>query len=299
MGASNSKTPSQTTIAPQSTTPTPPKIARTRTARRPRSQTDQTKETNAAFYLQQPLDIVVLGASGDLAKKKTYPSLYELYANGFLPSTCRIWGYARSNYAIEDFQARIRPYLEKSNDADADKINAFLSICVYHQGTGYDHVPSWDALAIKIATTVGSNRMFYFALPTGQFGPAGKAIATAKGMMVEETTGDTNGNWNRFVIEKPFGRDTETSEALAQELTSLFQEHQLYRIDHYLGKGMVQNILSLRLNNIFFSKLWNRESVASVTISWKENIGTMGRGVSKWFVPCCCVCWCWTTGVVL
>ena len=123
------------------------------------------------------------------------------------------------------------------------------------------------------------------------------AMDGAVALMVEET-GDTNGNWNRFVIEKPFGRDTETSEALAQELTSLFQEHQLYRIDHYLGKGMVQNILSLRLNNIFFSKLWNRESVASVTISWKENIGTMGRGVSVLLCCCVVVLLCWMTGLL-
>ena len=79
-------------------------------------------------------------------------------------------------------------------------------------------------------------------------------------------------------IEKPFGRDTESSQVLASQLTSLFEEQQLYRIDHYLGKGMVQNILSLRLSNIFFAKLWDRKSIESVTISWKENIGTMGRG---------------------
>jgi glucose-6-phosphate 1-dehydrogenase len=92
-------------------------------------------------------------------------------------------------------------------------------------------------------------------------------------MMVDETTG----YWNRMIIEKPFGRDSESSEKLATELTSLFAEHQLYRIDHYLGKDMVQNILSVRLSNIFFSSVWNKEHVESVSISWAEDIGTQGR----------------------
>ena len=247
-----------------------------RTATRPPTQAEAIIETKATLYMTQPLDVVVLGASGDLAKKKTYPSLYELFCFNFLPPETRIWGFARSNYELNAFHDRIRPFLQKSKQADPEKIEAFLQLCIYHRGAGYDDVPSWEELGSKIdgSNNVLTNRLFYFAIPNTAFGASGKAISDAKGMMVDEQ----EGNFNRFVIEKPFGRDSESSEVLAAELTSLFAEHQLYRIDHYLGKDMVSNILSLRLSNIFFSSLWDRQHVESVIISWKENIGTMGRG---------------------
>jgi glucose-6-phosphate 1-dehydrogenase len=278
MGASKSKQVQQpiTSIAPAtaaSATATTTTKNLKRTATRLPTKKEKEDEMKATLYLKQKLDIIVLGASGDLAKKKTYPSLYELYASSYLPMDCRIWGYARSNYEINAFHQRLRPYLEKSKDADPEKINNFFKLCLYHQGTGYDDVPSWENLGLKL--TNDSNRMFYFALPTSQFGPSGQAIASATGVMVDE---NITKYWNRFVIEKPFGKDTASSDILAKQLTSLFHEKQLYRIDHYLGKGMVQNILSLRMSNIFFNKLWNKDSISSVAISWKENIGTMGRG---------------------
>ena len=275
MGGSSSKpTPSTTltAVVPTATSSTRSRSpVRTKT-RRVRTETETEVESKASIYMNQALDVIVLGASGDLAKKKTYPSLYELFCFNFLPPATKIWGYARSDYELSAFHDRIRPFLLKSKAANPSKIEQFLQLCTYHRGTGYDDVPSWSALGEKLSKD--TNRLFYFAIPNTAFGASGKAISESTGMMVDES----NGAFNRFVIEKPFGSDSESSEVLAKELTSLFKEHQLYRIDHYLGKDMVSNILSLRLANIFFSSLWNKEHVESVIISWKENIGTMGRG---------------------
>ena len=205
----------------------------------------------------QALDVIVLGASGDLAKKKTYPSQYELFCFNFLPPATKIWGYARSDYEISAFHDRIRPFLLKSKAANPTKIEQFLQLCTYHRGTGYDDVPSWSALGEKLSED--TNRLFYFAIPNTAFGASGKAISKSTGMMVDES----NGAFNRFVIEKPFGSDSESSEVLAKELTSLFKEHQLYRIDHYLGKDMVSNILCFVLL-IFFSALYGTKNMSSL-----------------------------------
>ena len=273
-----SKKPASSASPASPTSPTSTKrLPRVRTARCPPSALEADLEKKKNMYMKQSLDIVVLGASGDLAKKKTYPSLYELYVFGFLPPQTTIWGFARSEYEINAFYDRIRPFLQKSKQADPDKIENFLQLCRYHRGIGYDDVGSWEQLACKLDEREGmtaTNRMFYFAIPNTAFGASGRAISNASGMMVDEMTG----YWNRMIIEKPFGRDSESSEKLATELTSLFAEHQLYRIDHYLGKDMVQNILSVRLSNVFFSSVWNKEHVESVSISWAEDIGTQGRG---------------------
>ena len=246
----------------------------------PTTVSKSSREAKSKVYMNSRLRIIVVGASGDLAKKKTYPSLLELMEGGYLPEETQIWGFARSNLGREGLHERLEPFLLKT--APADTVKRFLEMCYYHQGMSYDDVASWKALSESLESNGDSdapsedNRMFYFAIPPSAFGPAGSAIK-ASGIMVHDN--DSN-RFSRFVIEKPFGRDSESSAELAKELTGLFREQQLYRIDHYLGKDMVQNILSLRCSNAVFGDnvVWNRSQIKCVIISWKEAIGTQGRG---------------------
>ena len=143
------------------------------------------------------------------------------------------------------------------------------------RGTSYGDEEAWGKVNDKmneIETTNGNavgNRLFYFAIPPTQFGPAGTGIRM-KAM---------NGKgWHRMIIEKPFGRDSESSLKMSKELSNLFEEDQIYRIDHYLGKEMVQNLLVLRFSNAFLEPLWSKDNIKSVIITFKENIGTQGRG---------------------
>jgi glucose-6-phosphate 1-dehydrogenase len=255
-------------------------VGRSRSLRAsPKSKARISREKQSSAYKGFPLEVIVVGASGDLAKKKTYPSLLELMEGGYMPPDTKIWGYARSDLGRDGLHERLRPFLLKSSPPDT--VDRFLELCFYHRGSGYEDTPSWTALSQILDDNNGKgplpNRVFYFAIPPSAFGPAGAAIK-ASGIMV--TPDADNDVFNRFVIEKPFGRDSESSAALAKELTALFREDQLYRIDHYLGKDMVQNVLSLRCSNALFGDdvVWNRAHIKCVIISWKEAIGTMGRG---------------------
>ena len=234
----------------------------------------QTKKDNDKLYFTKQLTVVVVGASGDLAKKKTYPSLLELYDLDYLPPSTSIIGYARSPYTNEAFRERVKPFLLKKKGISPGKVNRFLTMLKYMNGSSYNDEDAWGKVDEVISTMDESNsgnRLFYFAIPPTQFASAGsaiKAVAMSK-----------HGNgWNRMVIEKPFGRDTESSATMSQEIGALFTEEQIYRIDHYLGKEMVQNLLVLRFANVFLEPVWSNKSVKCVIISFKENIGTDGRG---------------------
>lgn len=262
----------------------------------------------------RPLTIVVLGASGDLAKKKTYPALFQLYRAGLLPSHASVVGYARSDLDLNDFRARLRDYFglgDTPEPEDDDAASNFLGMCQYVRGQ-YDDESDIGSLAeacaeleaTRMTGTVSSltspplravsdakaarpcggggggtdsegedegaaNRIFYFALPPKMFGPAAKAIH-ARAL--------SKGGFNRMIVEKPFGRDLESSDELSRQLTSLFPEEQIFRCDHYLHKQLVQTLTTLRFGNAIYEPLWNRTHISCVMITMKEAIGTEGRG---------------------
>jgi glucose-6-phosphate 1-dehydrogenase len=213
------------------------------------------------------LSIVVLGASGDLAKKKTFPSLFYLYCLGLLPENFRIVGFARSKLSHAEFKSLIM----KNVKGWEDKRDVFLSKCFYLAGK-YDSEESFsqmhDALKEHEKDLKG-NRIFYMAIPPSVFVDVAKSIRHA----AMSQTG-----WNRIVVEKPFGKDSESSSRLSKELGALFTEEQIYRIDHYLGKEMVQNMMTIRFANGIFEPLWNFHHIANISITFKEDIGTDGRG---------------------
>lgn len=158
------------------------------------------------------LAIVVVGASGDLAKKKTYPSLLNLFDDGLLPDDTVIWGYARSKLTDEDLRDRLRPYLTKSGDHTEATVENFLKICRYQGGTSYGDIEAFSSIKLSIEEQearfpglVGYNRLFYFAIPPNVFADTGLAIKQT--CMQAEDKG-----WTRLIVEKPFGRDLESFE---------------------------------------------------------------------------------------
>jgi glucose-6-phosphate 1-dehydrogenase len=231
-------------------------------------------EVNECHYLPDALTIFVVGASGDLAKKKTYPALFDLHRHGFLTNRTTICGYARSGKTDEDFKAQIKPFLKHGTEEETDE---FLSLCIYRQGA-YDSTEDVARVFAELeqkeeALSGKCNRLFYFAIPPSVFVPIGKSIKEA---VIDNQSPKVG--WSRLIIEKPFGKDSESFQELSSAMGTLYTEDYIYRIDHYLGKEMVQNLVILRFSNAIFEPLWNRNHIQSVTITFKENFGTKGRG---------------------
>eukprot|EP01059_Diplonema_ambulator_P004689 TRINITY_DN14401_c0_g1_i1.p1 TRINITY_DN14401_c0_g1~~TRINITY_DN14401_c0_g1_i1.p1 ORF type:complete len:558 (+),score=137.18 TRINITY_DN14401_c0_g1_i1:87-1760(+) len=235
-------------------------------------QKKKVEECCPAEVSARPLAIIVLGASGDLAKKKTFPALFKLFAEGLVPAKTAIVGYARTAMTHAEFCEKLKPTLPK--DWDPNVYEKFFLQCHYVQGS-YDKQEDFKKLnksleEIEAPHKRGGNRLFYLALPPSVF------LAACSG--IKQTCMTTPPCWVRVIIEKPFGRDTETSAKLTADLAPLFSEDQIYRIDHYLGKEMVQNLITLRFANKLFSHIWDKSAISNVQITFKETIGTMGRG---------------------
>eukprot|EP00117_Sycon_ciliatum_P010147 scpid47189/ scgid12164/ Glucose-6-phosphate 1-dehydrogenase X len=216
---------------------------------------------------------VVFGASGDLAKRKIYPCLWLLYRDGLLPPGTKFLGYARSVMTTEDLRARITPFL-KVGSGDQEMKENFLKTCTYMPGSYTDGAAfeklnaEMSRLEDEMAPEQPANRIFYLALPPQIF----MAVTANVKKACMSTTG-----YNRVIVEKPFGMDSSSSAVLSNHLSSLFVEDQIYRIDHYLGKEMVQNLLVLRFANTVFTPAWSRSAIQSVMITFKEPFGLRGR----------------------
>ncbi|XP_031283282.1 glucose-6-phosphate 1-dehydrogenase, cytoplasmic isoform [Pistacia vera] len=223
------------------------------------------------------LSIVVLGASGDLAKKKTFPALFNLYRQRFLTSNdVHIFGYARTKISDDQLRNRIRGYLTGSKETE---VSDFLQLIKYVSGS-YDTEEGFRLLDKEISeheisknsVEGSSRRLFYFALPPSVYPSVCRMI---KRCCMNKSD---LGGWTRIVVEKPFGKDLDSAEELSSQIGELFDESQIYRIDHYLGKELVQNLLVLRFANRFFLPLWNRDNIDNVQIVFREDFGTEGRG---------------------
>ncbi|XBW36715.1 hypothetical protein QEN19_002291 [Hanseniaspora menglaensis] len=220
--------------------------------------------------------ITVFGASGDLSKKKTFPAIFGLFKQGELKAEeCRIVGYARSNMTTEDLRSRLKPFLLKQGDENlVDKFLAHVTYVhgPYDEASGYIKLrEAYTDLEKELAENSNKSvgRLHYLALPPSVFG-------TVCGQIKENLYEDDIST--KIIVEKPFGHDLESSRQLQKELAPLFSEEELYRIDHYLGKEMVKNLLVLRFGNIFFNAAWNKENIQNIQITFKEPFGTEGRG---------------------
>ena len=222
--------------------------------------------------------IVIFGASGDLTARKLIPALYHLYKENQMPPAFRVVGFARREKDSALWRAELRTALDqfsRTGPVDDKVWTAFAANLFYCQGDLNDDA-AYKKLEAQL-TEFGSgplreNLLFYLAISPSQFGEVVEQIRRA-GLLNKEGAA-----WQRIVVEKPFGHDLASAQRLNRELTRYAHEQQVFRIDHYLGKETVQNILMFRFSNSIFEKLWNRNSVDHIQITVSEKIGVGERG---------------------
>ncbi|NDY41497.1 glucose-6-phosphate dehydrogenase [Dissulfurirhabdus thermomarina] len=225
-----------------------------------------------------PCGVVIFGASGDLAHRKLLPALFALHRRGLLPPAFFVLGCARSPLGDDGFRERVRATLRaRFPDRPAGAVRAFADRHAYLSGD-YDDPAFYRRLGERLAgleaeAGTGGNRLFYLAVPPGVAPRIIEGLGAA-GLAREEGRG---GAWARVVAEKPFGRDLASALALDERLHRVLSERQIYRIDHYLGKETVQNILMFRFANAIFEPVWNRRYVDHVQITVAEAAGVEHR----------------------
>jgi glucose-6-phosphate 1-dehydrogenase len=239
-------------------------------------------ETNSsgAAHAAEPCTVVLFGASGDLAKRKVIPAMYDLASHGALGPQYAIVGFSRTAMSDETFReasGEAAKSISEVGPIDPKKWSEFASNMHYQAGE-YGNADDFAKLAkrlteIESAKKLGGNRLFYLSTPpevyhhiVEQLGKAGLARPASPD------------SWVRIIIEKPFGRDLASAKELNKIVLNVFEEHQVYRIDHYLGKDTVQNLLVLRFSNGIFEPLWNRNYVDHVQITAAETLGVERRG---------------------
>jgi glucose-6-phosphate 1-dehydrogenase len=230
-----------------------------------------------------PCVVVIFGASGDLTKRKLLPALYHLEQAGNLPENFAVVGVARRPLQ-ETFAADMKEGIESGGGVEDDdpKLDEFVSRISYHQ-MNFDDCAGYDALKAMLSQldekykTLG-NRLFYLATAPEYFSDIIKCLGD-HAMAHPDVRGEGDREpWVRVIIEKPFGHDLESAKALNDEVNKVFNEDQIFRIDHYLGKETVQNILVFRFANGIFENVWNRNYIDHIEITAAESIGIEGRG---------------------
>ena len=215
-----------------------------------------------------PFDLVVFGGTGDLARRKILPGLYRRFCDGQITSDSRVIGAARGEMSADDYRAFVSQAIDEfsgtSNEDDSSK-NEFLKILdfVRIDAMGED---GWEDLADK--SRENTIRAFYFSVAPSLFGELASRL---KRFGLADKT-------SRIVVEKPFGHDLKTAQDLNAVLAKYFDESQVYRIDHYLGKETVQNLMAVRFGNMLFEPLWNAQYVDHIQITVAETVGVEGRG---------------------
>ncbi|RME86401.1 MAG: glucose-6-phosphate dehydrogenase [Caldilineae bacterium] len=239
--------------------------------------------TSPAIHLDQirrpsPATLVIFGASGDLAYRKLVPALHTLSCVDLLPEDFVIVGAARSNLSHEQFRARMQEGVQKfgrlSGDACGDW-DEFASHLYYHRLT-YDKADDYRDLArylqeLEDERGLPRNRLFYLSTPPTLYAPIVQHLGQAG-------LSQTQGEFTRVIVEKPFGTDLASARQLNQEIHQVFREDQVYRIDHYLGKETVQNIMVFRFANLIWEPIWNRRYIDHVQISVLETVDVGRRG---------------------
>jgi glucose-6-phosphate 1-dehydrogenase len=235
-------------------------------------------DTQAGQRKPDPCSFVIFGVTGDLTHRLVIPALYNLAAADLLPERFCVVGIARkgtSNDGLRDSLLKgLRQFATRPvDDATAQR----LLECVTSIEADPKDPASFDAMRARLEKleanrSTGGNRLFYLATPPTAFTPIANELGRT-GMLREE-----NGAWRRLVVEKPFGTDLDSAKALNDDLLKILSEHQIYRIDHYLGKETVQNILVLRFANGMFEPIWNRNHIDHVQITVDEKIGVGHRG---------------------
>jgi glucose-6-phosphate 1-dehydrogenase len=225
----------------------------------------------------EPCIVVIVGATGDLTARKLIPALFHLYLNDGLPQTFQIVGCARTRLDDSEFRNKMESALVEDGNMDRERWPAFAA-ALHYQPIEYEDLPSYNHLAefvrdLDIRHNTQGNRIFYIALPPILYKSVAQMIGRS-GLSTEMTNGN---GWSRIVVEKPFGINLETAMDLDRSLHEHFGEHQIFRIDHYLAKETVQNVLMFRFANSLFEPIWNRRYVDQVSIVATETLGVEHR----------------------
>jgi glucose-6-phosphate 1-dehydrogenase len=224
-----------------------------------------------------PCTIVIMGATGDLTARKLIPALFDLYKKGGLPQPFHIMGCGRTRLSDQAFRSKMEKALAQADLLDQGLWPTFSS-ALHYQSIQYDNPTSFQSLAASLKDfdtklKTGGNRIFYVALPPMLYMPVAHMIGQA-GLSTENQNGN---GWSRIVIEKPFGTNLRTAQDLDKSLHLHFKEHQIYRIDHYLAKETVQNLLMFRFANSLFEPVWNRRYIDYINIRATETLGVEHR----------------------
>jgi glucose-6-phosphate 1-dehydrogenase len=270
--------------------PTPPATART--ARQLREARASTRKRHAEAELNplrtglrlervpDPCAFVLCGATGDLAHRKVLPAIYQLWRTNLLPAEFSLVAVARRPYTDETFAAEIRKSLGRYSRVQPIDERAWGELAeriTYHQ-LDFGDDPGFEKLAghldeLDARRATAGNRLFHLAVQPSQVTEIVRQLGRVG--LDHEVRG---GGWRRVVIEKPFGRDLDSARHLNREVAKVLRESQVYRIDHYLGKETVRNLLVFRFGNAIFEPVWNRSYIDHVQISVAESIGVEGRG---------------------
>lgn len=221
--------------------------------------------------------LILFGATGDLAKRKLFPALFRLFKRGLLPKPFAIFGVARKELSRLAFQQHILDSLmefgtfQAKDQEDWNQFSQFLNYVPMDLKNQEGYIQLHNVVSqVEQSHSLPGNRIFYLAISPELFGPVSLSIKSCK--LLE------SGGWKRLVIEKPFGHDYPSAKALNEQIRAVFEEEEIYRIDHYLGKEMIQNIEVIRFANSLFEPLWNNNHIANVQITSSETVGVEERG---------------------
>jgi glucose-6-phosphate 1-dehydrogenase len=271
--------------------PTPPPPARTarqlreaaaanRRRQRPDADANPLRQGLRLERVPDPCAFVLFGATGDLAHRKVIPAIYQLWRTNLLPAEFSLVAVARRPYTNESFAAEVKGSIEKYSRVQPIDPVAWdeLAKRITYQQLDFSDDAGFDRLAVKLDeldTQCGTagNRLFYLATQPSQVTEIVRQMGRVD--LDKEIRG---AGWRRVVVEKPFGRDLESARLLNHEVHKVFRESQVYRIDHYLGKETVRNLMVFRFGNGIFEPVWNRSFVDHVQITVAESIGVEGRG---------------------
>ncbi len=228
--------------------------------------------------------LVIFGASGDLTKRKLIPALFQLLTEKLIPEHIKVVGFARREKTDEQFRAEMRDALSEFSranpTAESELLQSFISR-LYYQCGNYDDPQSFLKLSKRLSSLDeqqglpggSGNYLFYLSTPPSVFGLIAKQLKDA-GLVCKPQDTD---RWTRVIVEKPFGRDLQSAQRLNNELLSVLDESQIYRIDHYLGKETVQNIMAFRFGNSIFEPLWNAKYIDHIQITVAESVAVGSR----------------------
>jgi glucose-6-phosphate 1-dehydrogenase len=226
--------------------------------------------------MNSPFVIVIFGATGDLAQHKLLPSLYSLFKSNQLGNKFYIVGFARREFSDTEYRKLIEKEMHVEDESEWNEFskNLYYQLGMFDEVTGYsDLITKLNGFDNEIGACI--TRLFYLATPPDNYETILTYLESTK---LSEGCGQGSEQWTRIAIEKPFGKDLDTARHLDALLAKIFEERQIYRVDHYLGKETMQNMIAFRFANSIFEPVWNREHIDNVQITWAESEGVATRG---------------------